>query len=209
MSASKHPSTDPLLPVAQIESSPSPESVNAGRAIGAMIFACFGGAWLVLWSFRGLQSRRIAVPLIVVGAVVNFSIALIRYRRYGDVAAEEDESPAKKRANRLFQIINAAQWVAILIVGNVLVNIHLSPWLLPSAIFILGLRFLPLAAIPSNPAHYVTAALFILLSVCYPFLAPQGPNSAIGCLGAGLILWASAVWAVTTNGGPNMDRESE
>jgi len=207
--ASEQPSNVPRLAVTQRESHLSPESVNASRAVGAMIFALFGGGWLVLWSFRGLQSRKIALPLIVVGAVVILSFALVRYRRNQGVATKQDESPAKKRANRLFQIINAAQWVAILIVGNVLVNIHLSAWVIPAAIFIIGLHFLPLARIFSNPAHYLTAAGFILLAAGYPFLAPGGPGSAIGCLGAGLILWASAAWALTPNGGSNMGRQGE
>lgn len=123
--------------------------------------------------------------------VVVFSFALVRYRRYLGVAAEEDESPAKNRANRLFRIINAAQWVAILIVGNVLANIHLSARAIPATIFIIGLYFLPLAAILSNPAHSVTVAHIILRAVRYPLFGPLGPNNAIGPLAAGIILWAS------------------
>jgi hypothetical protein len=163
-----------------------------------MIFAFFGWGWLVLWSFRSLQSPGIALPLIAAGAVAIFLYALRSYRRYQGVAAEEVESPAKKRTNRLFHIINAGQWVVILIVGNILVNVHLSAWVIPSAILIIGLHFLPLARIFSNPAHDVTGGAFILLAVGYPFLATGGPSSAVGRLGAGLILWASALWAVTT-----------
>lgn len=36
-----------------------------------------------------------------------------------------------------------------------------------------------------------------MLATAYPLLAPQGPRDAVGCLLAGLMLWASALWAVS------------
>jgi hypothetical protein len=40
-----------------------------------------------------------------------------------------------------------------------------------------------------------------MLAAVYPFAAPAGPLSAAGQLGAGLILWASAAYALTAGGG--------
>ena len=114
------------------------------------------------------------------------------------------DSPAKKKVSRLFSIINAGQWVVILIVGNVLANVGLSAWVIPAAMFIIGLHFLPLARLYSNPRHYVTGGALMLLAVAYPVLVPGGPSNPIGCLGAGLVLWASALWALTAN--PSLQR---
>jgi hypothetical protein len=178
------------------------ESQRARRAIGAMFFALFGGAWLTLGVFRAAQRNVLALVLIVAGAAMIFWIALRRYRLFHEALAAEPDSPAKRRASRLFNIINAGQWLAILIVGNVLANMGLSAWVIPSAIFIVGLHLLPLAGVLSNPSHYVTGGALILLAAGYPALAADGPSSPIGCLGAGLLLWASALWAVTGNSSP-------
>jgi hypothetical protein len=37
----------------------------------------------------------------------------------------------------------------------------------------------------------------MLLAIGYPLIASGGPRSFVGCLGAGLILWASAAWALS------------
>jgi len=36
----------------------------------------------------------------------------------------------------------------------------------------------------------------MVLAVVYPLATPMGGGDPIGCLGAGLILWASAAWAL-------------
>lgn len=116
-----------------LESKSSIESLKASRAFGAMIFAFFGGAWMVLWAFRRSQNRGAALAVIAAGSVVIFLYALRRYRQHQAALAAEAESPAKKRAARLFNIINAAQWILILIVGNVPVNLGLRTGSFPPA----------------------------------------------------------------------------
>jgi hypothetical protein len=187
-----------------LELKSSIESLQASRAFGAMIFAFFGSAWMVLWSFRGLQNRVVALAVIGAGTVVIFLYALYRYRQHQGALAAEAESPAKKRAARLFNILNAAQWILILIVGNVLANVGVSDWVISAAIFIVGLHFLPLARIFSNPAHYVTGGALTLVAIACQLLPAGVPMNPIGCLGAGLVLWASALWAATPT--PSLDR---
>ncbi|MFN8177801.1 MAG: hypothetical protein U0167_07735 [bacterium] len=175
---------------------------RARRAIGAMFFAVFGGAWLTLGVVRAAPRNVLALTLIVVGSAMIFSIALRSYREFQGALATEPDSPEKRRASRWFNIINAGQWLAILIVGNVLANMGLSAWVIPSAIFIVGLHLLPLAGILSNPSHYVTGSALMLLAAGYPRLSSAGPDDPVGCLGAGLILWGSALWAVTGGASP-------
>ena len=185
------PASEPPLAVA---------ARRASRAIGALFFSLFGGAWLVLWSFRarpeGGTVRVVLIALSVLGAAAIFRLALRQYRRHRDALAAGAESPAKRRTDRLFHLVNGGQWLLILIVGNVLANVGRSAWVLPAAILIIGLHFLPLAAIFANPAHHVTGSVLVALALAYPFLATGGPRDPIGCLGAGLILWGSALWAV-------------
>jgi hypothetical protein len=163
------------------------------RAIGATFFALFGGAWLALWNYRAAPTRFWVYGLIAAGAVAILAAARARYRRYAAAATELAETPVQQRRQRWFHIVNAGQWVMILIVGNVLANLGLGSWVIPAVILIVGLHFLPLAWLFSNTVLYATAAAFIALAGVYPFVAPGGPADPVGCLGAGLILWFSAV----------------
>jgi hypothetical protein len=111
--------------------------------------------------------------------------------------AAEAPSHAKQKADRVFNIVNVTQWIIILVVGNILANIGLSHWVIPAAIFIIGIHFLPLAYVFTNRYHFITGSGLIVLSIIYPFLAPSGASDPVGCLGAGIILWISALWAIT------------
>ena len=171
----------------------SPAPILARRAIGAMFFTVFGAAWLILWSQRTYGIRSLIIALIVLAAAAIFSLA---YRQYQANNVEEPDSPERQRANKIFNIVNVTQWVAILVVGNVLANIGLGVWVLPAAILIIGLHFFPLAKAFDNPALNFTGGAMALLAIVYPFVAPNGPANTVGCLGSGLILWASALRSI-------------
>ena len=175
-----------------------PDPNRARRAIGAMFYFVFGGAWLEYYAFRVVGKQPVVLVAI---ALVTAALVVLAYRRYKQnqpALAAEVPTLEQKRADRIFNIVNVAQWAVILIAGNVLMNLGLSSWVIPCVIFIVGLHFLPLAYVLANPPHYVTGVALVVLSVFYPLLATGGPASPIGCLGAGLILWASAVWALKT-----------
>jgi hypothetical protein len=183
-----------------IEPQQSIEAIRAGRAIGAMFFSIFGGAWLGVWSLRALPGNMLVPAAVIALSLAIFWQAISRFRRYRTALAAEQDTPRRRRISRLFNIINAGQWVLIVVGVNVLANIGLAAWSVPFAILIIGLHFLPLAHLFANPPHYITGALLILLAIAYPLLMPGGPNDPVGCLGAGLILWSSAIYAVTAKG---------
>lgn len=168
----------------------------ARRAIGAMFFSIFGGAWLAFWSRSAYQGN--AGALVLIGAL-TLALAAFAYRRYRLHKAALDaeaESPAQKKAGRAFNIINMMQWVLIIVGANGLARVGLSSWIVPLAILVIGLHFLPLAHIFSYRAHYYTGAALVLLALVYPYLAHDGPADPIGCFFAGVILWASALRAL-------------
>lgn len=167
----------------------------AGRATGAMFFFGFGALWLEGWA----QRSHAGVPWFVgiaVLAVLLFAFAWRRYRVYAPALAEEQETPQRRRAKRVFNIVNTAQWVVIVVLGNVLANLGHGAWVIPMAIVVVGLHFFPLAHVFGNRAHYVTGAVMVGFALLYPFIAAGGPASPLGLLGAGLILWCSAAWAL-------------
>lgn len=170
---------------------------KASRAIGAMFLCVFGGVWLALWAHDAFAPPLVAYALIGAATTVFFWLVLRIYKLHAPALRAEPESREKRRRSRGFHIVNIGQWMLFVVVANVLANVGLTAWIVPAAIFIIGAHFLPLARLFSYPPHYVTGTAMMLLAAVYPLLAPAGARSPIGCLGAGMILWSSAAWAIT------------
>jgi len=169
---------------------------RAGRAIGAMFFALFGAAWLIVGNVR-YGSRSVAFASVVaLFAVTLLALSWNRYAKNRSALQSVSASPGGRRRSRLFNIINLGQWIALLLVANLLANLHLAQWIVPAAILIVGLHLLPLAGVFSVRSHYLTGAALILIAIAYPFLTRQGPLSPIGCYAAGTVLWLSAFYAL-------------
>ena len=64
------------------------------------------------------------------------------------------------------------------------------------AISVVGLHFVPLAYVFRYPPHYVLAAALVGYAAAYPQVAAGGPADPVGFLGAGLLLWGSALWSL-------------
>ena len=166
---------------------------RASAAIGSMIFTVFGGAWLCAWSIKAYGMKPVLLALIALPAIAIFVFSVQQFRSNQNAHAAESGSPESKRVNRIFNIVNAAQGVAIFIAANVTANLGHKEWFIPVFIFIVGVHFLPLAGLFKARRHYVTGFAMILLAVIYPLVAKNGPSNPVGCLGTGLILWASAI----------------
>ena len=173
-------------------SSPSAAAFRASRAVGAMFFSLFGGAWVGLWSYRAYGFNLGLVALIALAALGLFAWALTTYNK-NNGALEEKPDADKQKAEKVFHIVNAAQWGLILVVGNVLNNTGHGNWVLAAAIIIVGLHFLPLARVFHYPVHTYTGLALVAWGAGYPVVMTHGAGSPVGCLGAGLLLWASAI----------------
>ncbi len=174
----------------------SPAAIKARSAIGAMFFSCFGAAWLMLWCQAVLPSSPQIMLLPVVGGAGLLALAIRQFRQNKEAHALEADSPEQKRVGRIFNIVNVAQWVVIIVLMNLLNNTGLSAWVYPMAIFVIGVHFLPLAVVFKARRHFVTGIGMVLLASAYPFVASGGPGDPVGLLGAGLVLWASALTAL-------------
>jgi len=170
-------------------------AIRARRATGAMFFTFFGGMWLESWAILSARPPALMVVIGILALAFTWA-AYATYRRYAADLAAQPATPQGKRIKRMFHLINAGQWVLIIAVGNILARNGLAVWIVPAAIFIVGLHFIPLAHLFFNPPHYVTGAAMMALALIYPLVAPDGPANAIGLLVTGLILWASAGWAI-------------
>lgn len=160
---------------------------------GAMFFSIFGAVWLIAWA-SSVHAGTVWFAAIVVMTALLFGAALQRYRRDAPLAAGFKDSPERRRAKRIFNIVNAVQWTVIVVLAQVLRHTGHEVWIMPMAIGIIGLHFYPLAVLFRNPTHYLTGSAMLALAILYPLLA--GPASPIGLLGAGIILWLSAAWSL-------------
>jgi len=170
----------------------APVARRARRAIGAMFFTVFGGAWCALW-----VAYSFAHPVPVYFAVFVLTLALLVhvlsvFKAHKAALAQDAGSPEEARRARRFNIINGGQWAVIAVLGNALARAGHGDLVVPMAMFVIGLHFLPLARLYGYRPHYVTGAALMLVAVLSPVLG------AIGYLLAGLILWASAGWAVSS-----------
>jgi hypothetical protein len=178
---------------------PLDDATLANRAVGAMMFFVFGAVWLEGWARQSGAGWPHYVAIAAAIAVAGLALAAMawrRFRRHAAARARHGATPERRRIDRLFHIVNAVTWTVIVIAGNVLANTGRGAWVIPMAIFVLGLHFLPLARIFRNPPHYLTGAALLVLAVLYPLLASGGPSDPVGFLGAGLVLWLSALWAL-------------
>lgn len=98
-------------------------SFRANRAIGAMFFSLLGGVWLALWSNRAFGYQPLLLALFALGGITLFGCAWRLFQQNKAALAETADSPAKKKADGVFNLVNAGQWILILIVANVLVNL--------------------------------------------------------------------------------------
>jgi len=171
-------------------------AASASRAIGAMFFTLFGGAWLAFGILGAYGMRLVPLVLIVMGTSLLFFASLRKFRQNRAAHAADADSPESKRAGRIFNVVNAIQWTLVFVVATALSSLGHKEWTIPAIIFIVGIHFFPLAVAFKVPRHYATGAALTLLAVFYPFISTAGPTSPVGCLGAGIILWASAAAAL-------------
>lgn len=176
--------------------SSAPSAIRANRAIGALFFAAFGTAWLS-WGDITLRGHRDWTLGLVLAAGLGLGVAALRqFAANRSALAERAQTPQARRVARIFNWVNGGQWALIAILANVLSNVGLNAWVVPMIIAVVGLHFLPLAAVMHYRPHYVSGVAMLLLAIVFPFVAHGGPRSGVGPLGAGLILWASAIFAL-------------
>ena len=161
---------------------------------GVGFLALFGLGWWLLGSsaFDGLT--RLVV--IAVGCAVTVALMLAA-RRFLPASAG---GPFPVDRRRRFNQINGLQWLLILVI--VAVCRHMGePVLVPPLVaIVVGLHFLPLAAVFEQPRLRIPAALLIAsgtagMTVWITDVPDETVRLVVG-LTSGLSLWGMAIWTV-------------
>jgi hypothetical protein len=177
---------------------PSNSALKANYAIGAIFLAIFGAVWLVAWCLNTLGRQPLALGAIAVVAFVLCVAGVIQFRRNIEAYWVEAKSPSGKRASQAMGVVNAIQWLSIFALAIFLPKSY-ETWFVALVIAIIGIHFVPLAVVLHYRPYYYTAFALMALAVMYPMLAPLGPASPVGFLGAGAILWVTALGQLTAN----------
>jgi hypothetical protein len=185
---------------------PNNSALRANYAIGAIFLAIFGAVWLVAWCLNTLGRQPLALGAIAVVALVLCVAGVIRFRANMEAYWLESKSPIGKRASRAMGVVNAIQWLSIFALVVFLPKSY-EKWFVALVIAIVGVHFVPLAVVLRYRPYYYTAIALIALSVLYPMLATLGPASPVGLLGAGAILWVTALGQLTAN--PSIERTAK
>ncbi|MFJ9174988.1 hypothetical protein [Streptomyces sp. NPDC102360] len=162
---------------------------------GVGFFALFGlGWWLLATSAFDGPVRFVAI---VVGCVVALGLMLAA-RRFLPPSAG-GPFPADRR--RRFAQINAAQWLLIVVIAMVCNRAGVPVIIPPLIAMVVGVHFLPLAAVFEQSRLRVPAALLIVAGVAgLAVWLTSGPDETVrlvvGLISA-LCLWGMALWTVT------------
>ncbi|MFL6428477.1 MAG: hypothetical protein ACJ71S_09570 [Acidobacteriaceae bacterium] len=166
-----------------------------GASIGATITGGFGAVWLALGMTGAGMPVLAALAVVIPVFVVVASLASMVRRRLPKLSAAE--TPEKRERMRAFAVVNVVEWVAIFGTINLLRNLHLDAWIVSAIALIVGAHFLPLARIFGARQHVVTGTA-LMLCAAVAVVLPWSVRDVVECVGAGLILWASAAAALYT-----------
>ena len=166
------------------------------RAVGALVMSGFGALWATLGLARAGAAGWAWCALAIV--VVAFGVRAVRVLRDHppfEGPLPDDCAAQRRRAGRIFAWTSAGEGVGILLAVNLAVNLGHAEWQAAAAMVVVGLHFLPLAVAFGYRPHLVSGGALTVWALSYPWLL-AGPMAPAGLLGAGLILFASAAWAL-------------
>lgn len=162
---------------------------------GVGFLALFGlGWWLLATSAFDGTARLVEV---VVGCAVTLGLMLAARRFLPSSAG--GPFPADRR--RRFNQINGLQWLLIVAIAVVCARAGMPVLIPPLVAIVVGLHFLPLAAVFEQPRLRVPAALLVVAGASGMVVwLTNGPDKTVrfvvGVISA-LCLWGMAIWTVT------------
>ncbi|MBE1488536.1 hypothetical protein [Plantactinospora soyae] len=168
-----------------------------GRAVGIVVMAFFGLAW-ISWGLSADLPAPVETALTVASALATLLAiggAVHLFRRSATVpagaAVERDRA-----AGRRFGLIVAAEFVGIYVIARVLAAVDHTE-LIPMVVCLgVGIHFFPLTRLFKIPLYDLTGLGLCLVTVGTAVLAPLTGHSALWTvlpgLGAALVLYATA-----------------
>jgi hypothetical protein len=140
---------------------------NLGLAGGCLWLITVGtvyAAWSLLTVRSSLATSLLAGISIFAVVLVPFGIAMTRGVLQLSFLPAAGTSEGK-RIMRRFGMLVAAEGVAIAVVSVACADTHHGRFIVPLALVIVGLHFLPLAKLFAVPRYYITGTLFCAIPI--------------------------------------------
>jgi hypothetical protein len=166
-------------------------SAHRGRAIAALVMTGFGVWWVfaAMSSINGLTLWIYIVVAIIPAALAG--LAFFRLFRMSNLPA--NPSAAAGKLGRNFRIVLIAEVLLIVLAIAVLGRSGRPDLITASIAIIVGLHFLPLAAIFRVPLYYTTGSMMTTWTIiCLIFLQPLSRTISVS-IGCGLVLWLTSL----------------
>lgn len=152
-----------------------------------------GGLWVLnimafVWCAAGLLVGGESLWWLVAPAIVAAMLLLWASRRPIGTGTPVEGG----HVGRVVGIATAIEGVAIFLVANVQVNLHMPTLVMPAIAAIVGLHFVPLARWIPVPLYYWTGAGLVTVGLV-AILLPPGARAIATGIAAALVLWASGI----------------
>lgn len=158
--------------------------------VGAMIMSGFAFLFCLLAQFNGAPIPRAALAL---PFIVSLAIIGVAFRRQKERTGAE--TPEDERIGRVIMWSSAGEGIGIFLVVNILRNVGLGDRLMPGIAAVVGLHFLPMAALIPFPRFYALAVALIGVAIAACFTSAE-LGALLAGLGAALALWVAAALAL-------------
>ena len=165
-----------------------------------MIFAIFGGCWLLLSCAYSGRFQPFYVGAIVAGVALLLVLSIRVQRQSRGEPEDTALAEEKKRNDRVFAVINGVTYFLVSLLFLVLPRVGLSNYVFPGFVALVGLHFFPMPPLYQHRANLVVGGFMVLWAVvCAVVFRSDGNRVAsVVALGAGVALWASSGWALQT-----------
>ena len=166
--------------------------------MGAILFAFFGALWLAFGLYAaGLFHWSVALLLV---AVVGLTVVLARRLRTRIKAAidREPPHPQQRQNDRIFGWVNAAQGIAIFLLFATLPRLGRQEFAVAGAVVVVGVHFLVMPPLYRSRSNLVLGVAMTVWGVLCMVFFRGDRMITFSALGAGLLLWLIAGWALHT-----------
>ena len=186
-------------------------TIVRGYASGALFMTFFGAFWASFSAFAFGPWQRVLL-LLVIGLVgLTLAVAavrLLRKARHLPRNTSEESRARGKTQGRRFLLVFGVEFASIFVAANLLGIAGLEGFIPPVIALIVGLHFLPLAAVFGVRLYYLTGVLISVVAtvalVALLFGVTLGGEfgwAVVVGIATALILWATALGILCIAGG--------
>lgn len=165
---------------------------------GAVFMFGFGVVWLLLGLFNGRPSPAWMKAALVAAGVGLGAVILTLGMRASHLPSPASLSPEQVAMNREigkhFYLIFGLEMAAIFVAVLALNLLHHPDFILCGIALIVGVHFVPLAALFHRPIYYWTGFLGCAIGLLGFFIADSLLRQKVVGLSFGLLLWVTAGW---------------